>query len=65
MFLRAANRMKLIPNRLVSAIVLAVLGAATLLAGQAQTNFSKRRAQEVSVTAKVTAIDYTTREVTL
>ena len=57
--------MKLIPNRLVSAIVVAVLGAATLLSSQAQTNFSKRRAQEVSVTAKVTAIDYTKREVTL
>jgi Cu/Ag efflux protein CusF len=57
--------MKLIPNRLVSAIVVAVLGAATVLSSQAQTNFSKRRAQEVSVTAKVTAIDYTKREVTL
>ena len=57
--------MKLIPIRLVSAVVLAVLGSATLLFGQAQTNFSKRRAQEVSVTAKVTAIDYNTREVTL
>jgi hypothetical protein len=65
MFLRASRRMKLIPIRLVSAIVLAVLGSATLMIGQAQTNFSKRRAEEVSVTAKVTAIDYTTREVTL
>jgi Cu/Ag efflux protein CusF len=65
MFLRASRRMKLIPIRLASAVVLAVLGSATLLSGQAQTNFSKRRAQEVSVTATVTAIDYTTREVTL
>jgi Cu/Ag efflux protein CusF len=65
MFLRASRRMKLIPIRLVSAVVLAVFGSATLLFGQAQTNFSKRRAQEVSITAKVTAIDYTTREVTL
>jgi Cu/Ag efflux protein CusF len=65
MFLRATRRMKLIPIRLIAAVVLAVLGSATVLFGQAQTNFSKRRAQEVSVTATVTAIDYTTREVTL
>ena len=57
--------MKLMPIRLVAAIALAVLGSATLGFAQAQTNFSKRRAQEVSVTARVTAIDYTKREVTL
>jgi len=57
--------MKLMPARLITAIALAVLGSATLTFAQAQTNFSKRRAQEVYVTAKVTAIDYTKREVTL
>jgi len=56
--------MKLISIRLASAVALTVLCSAVVL-GQAQTNFSKRRAQEVSVTAKVTAIDYTKREVTL
>ena len=65
MFLRVSRRMKLISIRLASAVALTVLCSAAVVFGQAQTNFSKRRAQEVSVTAKVTAIDYTKREVTL
>jgi len=57
--------MKLITIRFASAVALTVLCSATFVLGQEPANFSKRRAQEVSVTATVTAIDYTTREVTL